>query len=712
MPVLNSDQQLVLGITPPAPGDKERDPETKVSRVQTLDYGNMRRAISLDDDQKTYVKKVLKNCWNEWQQNTVLLRQKLRRANDLMEGIKEPKTFPWQDCSDLHMPIIEIHITILHSIVSSTVLENDPVCYVKTLVDGIGEKVDTDIEQFLHWTCRIQLNIDSAHSDIYWKVYQDGLCVGDLDWVEEFDRRFEVRTYESTNDFERDFPTPQDAGLSQESYANHLLDIVSKGRIQVKIEEIFTKYRGPRLRVVELKDLIVIPTTSPTFEYAMFVGDAFVQRADYFRKLARQDWFDKDEVRKMLQFPGLSDSPDDISQQQDRIEGVAKNRVTQADEYYAMQGILKINLNEAYKSHDDYEDDFETEQMYLVVYHKDSDSLLRIEEYPYFHGRIKYIPYRFKKRVNRLIGQSIYDQLVDINDEIDTQHNQRIDSRTITTVPSFIKLATADFDPTRKDQRFYPGVTFKVNNFNEVKQFDIRQTDLGESMAEEQNLMYLADLRTGASQLGRTGQGGKNDPRAPAKKIMAQIQQSNQRVDDHIRELKIGTAECFTQVLELYYQFAGPMITFIRKDPDTQAFVKQSIARTKLRTRNTFIEVARTSTTDNPSMLVQKYLTLYQLLSNDPLIGGNIIRRRELIFRLLKGLREPNMDKLVPSIPDLLKELQAQQASIGGKGRAGLGEKMDEVGGRKKPLERGGDGQSEPPMRPADTSGKTVQEGP
>lgn len=651
--ILSREESLLLGVTPPPVGDAPLPTETSLKKMKKGPNLYRRREI-LTEQQTDDIKKVLDQVFNEWQINTQLLRNKLRKSNDLMEGIKDPKDFPWEDSSNLHIPIIEIHITILHSVCSSTMLDNDPVWYVKIRRDTVPEGVDTEIESFLNSVCKIELKIDSVISDIYWAAYRDGTAIGDLDWVEEYDTQFDILNFTDPESFIEQFPTPLSAGVTSKAYNDMIGQIINDGQLQIKVEQYINTYRGPRLRQVELKDFVMVPTSSPSMDYAMFVGDMFTQRTDFFKRMVKQQWFDEIETKKMLIQSGLTSAPDEGSRAQDRIEGISRTRQGKPDEYWCLQGILKYNLSS---------NELEPERKYLVWYEPKSKALLRFECYPYIHNRVKYIPWRFKKRPNRFNGQSIYDQLGDINQEIDTQHNQRVDSRTISTVPSFLKVENFEFDPTRKNQRFYPGCSFKVSSFNQFKQLEIKQTDMGQSMQEEQNLMYLAELRTGASSL-RGGQGLKSDPRAPFKKIQAQLQQSDIRVDDHMRELRIGTAEVGLQILELYYQFAPDIITFFKQDPDTKQFIKQQIQRQKLRARDLFLEVARTSVNDNPDQLFQRELTLYQLLSNEPLIGQNMMRRRELLVRVLTAMRERNIYKLIPTVEDMLKELQQQDQNM------------------------------------------------
>lgn len=662
----------------------------KVRLKRLSGRGAPRQQVKLTKEQRDAIKLILSNIWEEWMANTSLLKSKLLRYNNVMEGIKTPKDFPWKNSSNLHIPLIEIHITILHSVASATMLEMDPIWYVKPIQDGIAEDVDTDIEKFLHAKSKIEMKVDQVLSDIYWNTYRDGTGCGALDWVEEYEKVYDNRTYVTVEDFQKDYPDPETAGIEKDEYMEYVRDLKKGEDVNLLEEQLVASYAAPRLRIVELKDLVVIPATSPSFEYAMFVGDAFTERNDYFNRMAKNEgWFDADEVDLVVEYGGLTGAPDSVSQSQDQIEGIGRSRITTPDEKHCLQGILKYDL-----------DDDGIEEKFLVVFHPKTKALLRFERFPYWHNRCNYIPWRFKKRPKRLLGQSIPDQLIDINDEVDTQHNQRIDSRTITLVPSFLKLDTADFDTSRRDQGFYPGVTFRVANFNTFKQLEIKQTDMGQSMQEESNDFQIADQRTGASQL-RSGTQTKQDPRSPAKKVALLLQQSGSRIDDHMRELRYGTEEVGYQILELYYQFSPDSISYPKFNPDTQTFVKAQIARAKLRNRNMLLQVARTSIMDNPSQAVQRLMTIWQVALKEPLIAGNVQRRREVVYRLFTALRERDVEKIIPKADQLLKEIEAQS------GAAGVQNLMENIGA-VKPAEPAPGDKDQGAAKPMDTTGDTI----
>lgn len=657
---------IALGLTPPPIGE-EVDPETKVTQLPRKTKNVYRRRIKLSEEDLTHVKDVLKKAIRESRENTSLLRSKMERYNNRMEGIRGPKNWPWKNSSNIHIPLTEIHIAIAHSIVTATVLDNDPLWYVRSEGSMISETaaVEPEVEDFLNSKCKKELKLDAAMGEIYWNAFSDPLAIGVMDWVVEYGKEFDVEVFDDVNSFQVRFPDPDSAGVSKATYDSMIKEIIDEGNVQVRVVENVDRYRGPSIRVVRLNNLIWTPVTSPSLEYCKLVGDQFMERDDYFRVRANSDWFDKDEVEKMLKNKGTNETLDRMSQMQDRIEGLGRNKFS-SDEYICVRGNVKIDLN-----------DDDAEEMYSFVYNEKTDNLLRFEEYPYWHNRLNYIPFRIRKRTDRLLGRCFNDFLFDINEEVDTQHNQRIDSRTISTVPSFKVKENVLFDVTRKDTTFYPGVKFTVKGPDDITQLDIKQTDMGESQQEEQTLFQLAESLTGVSML-QSGQQTPKDPRAPAKKVQALLAQSNQRVDDYIKELKNPTDEIGSQVLELYYQFSPESIPYAKYDKEKGEWLKKEIKRVKLRKKGMTISIARTSVLDNPSAVQQRAMVRYQMWSKEPLIGQNAQNRHELVRRTLFDLREKEISKLLPPLQENLQALGQQDPTA----LQNLSETLKQQGGR------------------------------
>lgn len=667
MPPLTAEEQIRLGVTPPAPGEKEIDPKTRITKLAVMDRG-FRKRLTLSEEKKTKVKNLLYDCYDEWRRNSAFLNTKLKKYNNRLEGITTPKTYPWPGACSLSIPLIEIHILSLHALIESTILDNDPVWYVRDLLPttATNERVDPNVEWFLNFVAKVQLKLDEKLSEIFYNACQHPLSIAVMDWMEEIERQYQVEAFGSIEEFQNRFPSAKEAGCSDKQYQDHIdkiRDLEPGEQHPIRVEEDRVEYRGPSMRVVELKDLVRCPVAAPNLKYTIFHGDQFRQRAAWLKKCANSDEFDPAEVEAALKDPGKTKAMDEIAEQQDRIEGISSSR-SKSDEYDFVRGNLRIALEDDERDENGKITRYAEEKLYKVVFHPSTKALLRIEEYPYWHNRINYITFRIRKKSNRLLGRCVTDMLWDINEEVDTQHHLRIDSRAITTVPSFKKLATeTDLDLSRKDQHFFPGVVFTVRQKDGFNQLQIAQTDMGSSLQEEQTLFQVAEWLVGNSPSLRSGTPTNKDPRASGKKAMIQLQQSNVRVDDYIRELLPGTNEVGKQSLELYYQFSPTsLIPYSQYDEQSKQWLAKDMQRSKLRNKNMHIKVARTSVMDNPDSLMQRYFTFYQLFQKEPLIGGVLKRRHELLRRVIFSSREKDPSVLLPPIEEIIKEMQQQQA--------------------------------------------------
>ena len=662
MPLATLEEQKQLGLVGPAPGIKEIDPETKV-RLADVDPKSVRVLMKLSPDQMTRVKKVMKDAVIEWRQNTSLQNRKLLTAIDRMDGISAAKDYPWPNSSNLNIPYTEIQILIATDIVSSTTLDADPAFFIRELLparkDMPEESVDAKMEWWLNWVFKKQLNLDESARMGIFLAFRDPIGVTVLDWVEEYPKEYSVQVFDSVESFQKRFPDAQSAGVSQDTYDRWMgLIGISHQTISLEIEERVVRYRGPKSREVELKDFIRYPVNSKSLEYTIFHGDQFRERKPYFKGAINRGWFYKTEAQALLENPGKNTPLDSLSQKMDINEGIASQR-RNPDEYDCVRGNLRIDMN----------DDGE-EELYHVVYNEDHDKLLRMEKYPYWHNRSNYIIWRIRRKPNRLLGRCFVDMLGDLNEEMNTQHNQRIDSRTITTVPTF-KINSSETDlmarMERGDGHFYPGQTWIMGNLKNMEMLETK-VDFQGTLQEEQNLFSIGDMLTGTASSGaRSGMAEKKDPRASGKKQQAQIQQSNQRIDGYIRELKTSLNEMASQTLELYYQFSpDSVLAYNFYDDASGNFIRNEIRRTQLRNRNMTIDVARVSVLDNPDSVLQRAATDYQMWKDEPLIGMNLKRRWQLVYDTLVSERKKNIPKLLPNLQDIQKEMEEQDKQMGG----------------------------------------------
>lgn len=651
-------------------------------------------------------KEIEEDLWmlvRDYYETSEYLQNLLAHYNDMAEGISQPKNFPWPNSSNLFVPLAETKLNEIHASARQTLLKGDQLYYVRSTGLPTSQDQCSKLERFLNFKIAVELPLVDKFSQLIWAAGRDGTAIAHITWADDKKPVTEIKGYANVTEFLATYPTPEESGLTKNQY-DKVLEKFSRGE-PVKLLETVEKsvYKGPRVEVVELQDFVMAPMTSIKTSHARLVGKIFTRRGPELREMAKnQDWSDE-QVEKVIKTKEDGQRQDISTDLKDQIEGIS--RKSGRGEFILFNGIYRKALGKD-----------GIEKNYLVTFHIQSKTLMGdLIKYPYLHGKDNFVPIRLKRRPNRFLGRSIMQMLDDINQEINTQHNQRIDSRTITTVPTFkVKISEkGNFDPSRPDQRFSPGRNFYLTDLAAVQQFDIKDTDMGESIQEEQNLMTLADRLTGSSQL-QSGQETKMDPRAPAAKVSMLLNKSNLRLDDYFEEIagngeeNEGLNAIGTQILALYHQFFDPdmaTIPALKGDheapsgasgssqpspagappvggqptpgaPSPLPLPQNTLTQEELNTQGRVkIQLCKTSAAMNPDALLLKFSQMFSMLINDPLVGGTPRGRLALLRRYLELNREESPEKFLPSDEQVAANiLQVQQAILASmQGQAGAG---------------------------------------
>lgn len=656
------------------------------------------RRVRLDKEQVLDIEKELNVLYNDAVESRGDLDQLLAHWNDMAEGIAQPKDFPWQDASNLFVPITEIHLNNIHAQARQTLLKGDQLAYVKQVGFNGSAEAAQKAEKFLNYKCLQEIPLVDRANQLIWATLRDGTGIGQVQWVVRKEKIHRIVDFKDANEFLSKYADAEAAGMSEKQYAK-VLDKLNSGKpaaLVIQKDEI--TYRGPSVTTVQLSDFLMAPMTSVRTEMARLVGKRFEMMESDLRRAEEQwDWQQIDKVLKR-QSVGLTDLSTTLK---DSIEGIYR-KSSERGAYVLADGIFRTDL-----------DGDGIDERYLFVYHPQTKTLVDFRYYPYLHGRDCFVPIRCKKRPGRFLGRGKCQQLDDLNSEINTQHNQRIDSRTISTVPTFKALNSAKgalgFDPTRPQTRFRPGGIIWLMTMTDVEQFKITQTDMGETLQEESTLFSLADQLTGSSQL-RSGKETKADPRAPAAKVNMLLNQSNIRMDDDFEEMagsaidNEGFNAILTQILELYHQFHDPDLDAIPEMADNGNAKmdangvpqKVPISRSDLEVRGKLkVMLAKTSSAMNPDSVYIKFMQVFSMLKEDPMVGGNPKGHLTLLKNLLNYARIENPDQYLPDeetqqqlltnpqLPAIIQALAAQMVQAQGAKTQGGGNARKRAGQTK-----------------------------
>lgn len=603
-----------------------------------------RQEITLDPETKSDLEsKLWYEIW-DWKNSRASLQVKLRELNDLYEGVVKVTDFPWPGSSQLHVPIPKIKAREIKSTINRNTMRPIPFLMTKfSGPDSLYEPTRTfvkDIEEFTEYQIKTGTNVHTVLKDSIIPIIRDGTTPVQVVWETELERVMDRKIYTSTRDFLADYPDADSAGVSSERFSKILHKLNQGMPCEIKYEYDMKVYDGPKAYIVPLIHFFHWPIFETEIEHMLTHGKRIWYKDYDIERFANMGKFtDEEDVELVLRGVGDVHEDESLTVSRDVIEGINRTNVTKtrAREYEFYELIHRVDL-----------DGDGIKEKYLLYYHWKTRKILRIERYPIRKGASTYFPLRIIKRDDRFFGMSLIEDIADLSLEIDILHRMRINSRTITHVPSFKAVSAAKdrFDPTRPQYRFQPGVTFWLNNIDDVKQFDIRPVDLSGSIEEENFLFQIVNLVTG-SDSGMSGASNPLDPRAPAHKQQELLRQSSNRIDDYVESLLKPFSDIGNFMLNLYYQYGEDRLKYYVEGQDGQ-LLEREIERSKLFNPNVIFQVNGTSVFMNPDEEFSRYQEVAQLLMQFPLTAQDPQVQMEAIGRLLDASRVKNPKAFLP----------------------------------------------------------------
>ena len=399
------------------------------------------------------------------------------------------------------------------------------------------EKADVDVvkrkEQFLDYALKVEMKAREKLEPIRFDAAVLGTGVGHLPWLREMDRVRDEERYDGANQVHLD--------RFQQRYPNadkDYPDIVRKLRAG-KIVDLVVEYNepihdAPSLEYVPLRDWIVRDTAEyDRLHREPFVGHRIHRRWDDIVTEVEEGYYD--DILERLKSKYNPDSKD--------YEAVQKY---EEKDFEIFTGIVRWRRKGEKR-----------ERRYLVDFHKESRTICRILNFPYWHNRVNYIPFYYQRSRKYIYGISIIQKIEQPQMEANAAHSLLIDSISYSALPMFKarKGTENDFNPLRDGM--YPGkVWYFTNPQTDAEQFQMNASSALSVLAGiEGSAMRHAELASGATQ-NLSGLESARDPNAPAAKALQQTQQAMMRVGRYIATFSVSLVELGFQTLELYYQFS------------------------------------------------------------------------------------------------------------------------------------------------------------
>lgn len=589
-----------------------------------------------------------------WKRQTMPLRRKLVRWNEMLEGVVQDTNFPFEGASNLTLHYAAGVASSFKATVNRT-LYGDPDIFLLRGEAGMDSKELDDLQDAQNHTFHTESNgLDTMKLGTI-PCFRDGTLIISGTWKTNIELGNDQRIYTTAVDFANDYPDAESAGITEEAYQNVMDQFLVQAdhRQRVGFQYKFVQFDGPEYEIIPLARFVLYPTYAQSIARAEMYGKEYEVSDQEIRSRGQSHEFYSKAVEIVLaRANGMT--IDEFAQSKNFIDGIMPN----TDE---KKPIKLVDL--VYKC--------ETGEdgvlgKYLVTFAPEAKVILSIEPYPLRRNLDFCVDFRFQARENRFIGVSLMGDTEDLFLFMDTIHNHRNNIRMLVTAPILLanKNQKEEIDLQRSESLIRPGVTFWVTDVEKapVKQLVLQNLDQpGNSQDEENIIVRYIELRTGTTQ-GLSGRENPSDPRAPMGKYLAQLNQANMRVDDFIDEFRKGFSALGELNCSLYYQYG----------PDSVKWMvdKNGKPEQKEVNRNLFAApgvkwyMRKRSTVFSPEMAMQRigglmqiYMQLFSLLQQQD------SKAVEIWNRMVLASGEPDNEKFLiqPMDPMMQQKMQMMQ---------------------------------------------------
>ena len=495
------------------------------------------------------------------------------------KGVLKSKNFPWEGCSNLHIPITGIIIDTLVSrminpifgtqpfVTARGVSEPAPQAAMPSGGDDSPHNIQVsdhdkayDVEHLLDYILTKRVGVYPKVQDWIREAFIYGRGVMKIVWKKELRKTSRKLGREQVEEEIAIFQEKIQGGdmnvdtlefLDQMSFLADTHDWDKKPFLTMEREE--TVYDFPDWVFIPIEDFIYHPRAIdiPTSPY---VGHRF--RRDYDELLKAQDAGTYTNV----EFLDTSGATQDSSIISAHGESLLKDVQTLEEGYESVQQEAddKLSEIELIEWHGKYDIDNDGRMEDIVAtFSPKNNVLLSVRETDLMHGKKPFAEIKMFPVPGRFESQGVPEIISDLQQELNDIHNQRIDNGTITNAVMFWYDPNSDVDP--EIHRPGPGMGFPAgpNQIGILQTGDVKFS----SFREEELVRRLIQDRIGVSDFA-IGNDATAIQNKTATGVSAIVNEGNQRLEMMLRNVAIGLNEAVTQTLQLVQQFGSDDLLF------------------------------------------------------------------------------------------------------------------------------------------------------
>jgi hypothetical protein len=343
----------------------------------------------------------------------------------------------------------------------------------------------------------------------------------------------------------------------------------------VQITRTFVEHDAPNFTLVD-NSKIYPEEGIKDLQDAERITEIFEETPNDMRKKAQTGWYDPEAVKKILNSVEQEDVADGNGVKGKREEenvSISQLNTTRKDREglsaTARRGV--ICMKEVSCLYDI--DNDGVDERCLLIYHPDSETIVRFMEHPYEHGMWPYIKFDNEKTDGRYHSPRGYGEILNEIDNVITQnHRNKLNAMTIANNPTFKYRLSSNFNPNQV--RWIPGQFIPVMNMADFEQVNVQTKDFSFDN-EEVNLKFWGEQLVGSFDTAFRQQRSEARTAQEVSAIQG-IQQAatSLRVSRFQRSMK----QVYEQIWALWMQYGDERFTAILSDGELRHYTKSDIS--------------------------------------------------------------------------------------------------------------------------------------
>lgn len=433
--------------------------------------------------------------WIAGRQRMRTLIEKCKEWDRQWDGIMPPKDFPWKNCSNLNVPITSsIGDTLLATLVQA-LLGQRPLLKVKPRGDTPARNARI-MEAVIDDQAYSDSNLFSALVEAFHDGLRYGVWAVIVDW-EDYTVHVPVRVAMPTLDSDSDTVLFEEDTIIRTKHISR-----------------------PRIMPQNISEIVVSPGAT------CINNDGVGIPADYviFRRFFKMEELQRNaegnggsyfNLEKLTPSSRIHDADEILREKEERL-GVDQPELCSYD-FEGLEGWYWYDIDG---------DGTRELCIFTVVISDDKPVLIRKQECPYMHYKIPLVWQKlFPER--GLYSRSVPGWLKDIQDELNTIHNQRRDAVSLSLLKMWKYRLGSRFDV---NQELFPGCMIGVMDMEDFAPIVTYEHGIVPAISEEDLLNQYVQKMTGITDYAM-GQESDLNSRPSASGTIALIQNSNLRID-------------------------------------------------------------------------------------------------------------------------------------------------------------------------------------